>query len=183
MRGSWKAGYSRKNMLVGFVLLAVVTMILSACGGGGQVAGGGQGNALPTPVPAENIGSGAKSAAKDSYQATWDSYLRDSIAAYNQTEDIKIGMLQRYEKPAITSQNIAGLVKKVDLVQDNTKFNTSSNNTASAQAKFDVKFTFLNDDTDTRHCTLPVQVEQNPDDKLWYVINPGPLAVQSICTK
>jgi len=182
MRGSWKAGLSGQKMLVAFVLVAVVAMILSACGGG-QVAGGGNGNAIPTPKPAESIGSGAKSAAKDTYQATWDSYLRDSIAAYNQTEDIKIGMLQRYELPSTTAQDVGGLIKTVDLVQDNTKFNTSTNNTASGLAKFDVKYTFENGDTDTRHCSFSIQIQQNQDDKLWYVVSPGPLAVQSVCAK
>ena len=181
MRDIWKAGSSRRNWIVGMVLLAGVMVVLSACGGTPQVAGGGQGNALPTVRPAESIGSGAKSAAKDSYQATWDSYLRDSLAAANQTTDIKIGMLQRYEKPSITAQNIGGLVKTVDLVQDNTKWNVSANNTASALTDFDVKMTFANGDTDTRHCKVQVAIEQNQEDKLWYVINPAPLAVQSIC--
>jgi len=180
MRDIWKAGSSRRNMLVGMALLAGVMAILSACGGG-QVAGGGQGNALPTVIPAENIGSGAKSAAKDSFQATWDSYLRDSLAAANQTQDIKIAMFQRYEKPSITAQNIGGIVKTTDLVQDNTKFNVSANNTASALADFDVKMTFANGDTDTRSCKLQVAIELNPDDNLWYVLNPAPFAVQSIC--
>src|SRR5689334_6995939 len=96
MRNIWKAG--------SFGLALVVMMVLSACGGG-QVAGGGNGNALPTARPAENVGSGAKSAARDTYQATWDSYLRDAIAAQNQLQDINNSMRQRYEKPSITAQN------------------------------------------------------------------------------
>jgi len=180
MSDIWKAGSSRRNMLVGMALLAGVMVILSACGAP-QVAGGGQGNALPTVRPAENIGSGAKTAAKDSYQATWDSYLRDSLAAANQTQDIKIGLFQRYEKPSITAQNIGGIIKTVDLVQDNTKWNVSATNTASAMADFDVKMTFANGDTDTRNCKVQVAIELNPEDKFWYVINPAPLAVQSVC--
>jgi hypothetical protein len=172
-----------RKLLVGMALLAGVMAILSACGGTPQVAGGGQGNALPTVRPTENIGSSAKSAAKDSYQATWDSYLRDSLAAANQTQDIKIALLQRYEKPSITAQNIGGIVKSTDLVQDNTKFNVSANNTASAMADFDVKMTFANGDTDTRHCKLQVAIELNPEDKLYYMLNPAPFAVQAICSR
>jgi hypothetical protein len=157
-------------------------MVLSACGGG-QVAGGGQGNALPTVRPAEEVGSGAKSAARDTYQATWDSYLRDAIAAQNQLQDINNSMRQRYEKPSITAQNVGGLLKSVELVEDKTEWSTTGDSLAGAQAKFDVKLTFLNGDTDTRSCSIPVQVEKNADDNLWYVINPGPLAVLSICSR
>jgi hypothetical protein len=175
--GNFHSGWARS--LIAVAGMVVLPLVLASCG---ALGGGGGGNPLPTPLPAEQIGSSTKSQAKDSYQATWDSYLRDSIAAGNQIEDVKISMYQRYEKPSNTAQNLGGLLKQTDLLQDRTKFNVSANNTASALADFDVKITFANGDTDTRHCKPQVAIELNPDDKLWYVLNPAPLAVLSICS-
>ena len=157
-------------------LLALGVLALTACGGGGSP--------LPTPRPAEDVGTTADSAAKDSYQATWEGYLRDSIAAENQREGIKLSMLQRYEKPSITAQNTGGLLKETELVEDRTVFNLlNSATTASALAEFDIRITFVDGDTDTRTCKIQVSIEQDPETKLWYVINPGPLPIFNVCAK
>lgn len=171
---------SVSRILVGIALLGLLSAILSACG----ALGGGAGNPLPTPIPGEAVGSGAKSQAKDTYQATWDSYLRDAIAADNQNEDVKIGMLQRYELPSITKQNLSGILKSTDLLTDRTKFALNSTNTvASSLSDFDVRLTFANGDTDTRHCRVQISIQQNADDKLWYVVNPAAMSILSICGK
>lgn len=168
----------RLVLVLGSVL--VVALALAACGG--AVAGGGAGNALPTPRPAEDVGESASSAARDSYQATWDSYLRDSIAAANDLQRVKLQMLQRYEKPSITAQNAGGLMKQLDLVEDRTTFNLlNEQTTAASLAEFDIKVTLVNGDTDTRTCKVQVGVELNPDDKLWYMLNPAALNWDSIC--
>lgn len=173
MKGNRLFGQFKLSGVFGIALLAAV---LSSCGGAG--------NPLPTPRPAEEVGAGAKSQAKGTYQETWDSYLRDAIAADNQVEDIKISMLQRYQKPSSTKANLGGILKKTDLLEDRTKLAYGNQNTtASGLADFDVKMTFANGDTDTRHCKVQVSLELNPDDKLWYVVNPGPMAVFSNCTK
>ncbi len=172
---------SKVSRLMILVLALGVAVILSACGGG-NVAGGGAGNALPTPKPAENVGGSAASAAKDSFQGTWDSYLRDQIAAANDQQRVKLSMLQRYEKPDITSKNAGGLMKELALVEDRTKFNLiNSQTTASSVAEFDIKVTFVNGDTDTRTCKVQIGIEVNPSDKLWYVLNPAPLNWDSLC--
>jgi len=157
-------------------LLALGVLALTACGGGG--------NPLPTPRPAEDVGTTADSAARDTYQATWEAYLRDSIAAENQQEQIKLSMLQRYEKPSITSQNTGGLIKETELIEDRTVFNLlNSATTASSLAEFDIRITFVDGDTDTRTCKIQVGIEQDPESKLWYVLNPGPLPIHSVCAK
>jgi hypothetical protein len=164
-----------------FGMVIVLAVAFSACGGP-TTAGGGAGNPLPTTRPAEDVGGAASSAAKDNYQATWDSYLRDSIAAANDQQRVKLSMLQRYEKPSITAQNTGGLMKQVDLVEDRTTFNLiNEQTTASAVADFDIKITFVNGDTDTRKCSVQVGIELNPDDKLWYVLNPSALNWDSVC--
>ena len=168
----------RTALLLGAML--IVALALAACGG--AVAGGGAGNALPTPRPAEDVGAAASSAARDSYQATWDSYLRDSIAAANDLQRVKLQMLQRYEKPSITAQNTGGLMKQIDLVEDRTTFNLlNQQTTAASLAEFDIKVTFVNGDNDTRTCKVQVGIELNPDDKLWYVLNPSGLNWDSVC--
>jgi hypothetical protein len=172
----------KKKYLYNWVLAAsgilILSMLLSACG----ALGGGAGNALPTPKPGEDLGADTRSSAKDNYQDTWDSFLRDSIAAANQQAASDIDLLQRYEKPSITAQNLAGTLKSIELVEDRTSFNlVNQETTAAAKAEFDVRLTFANGDTDTRTCHIPAQIELDPDSKKWYVINPGPLAVFSVC--
>jgi len=169
----------KRFALVAALVLAV-SVTLAACGG--AVAGGGSGNPLPTTRPAEDVGGAASSAARDSYQATWDSYLRDSIAAANDLQRVKLSMLQRYEKPTITVQNTGGLMKSLELVEDRTKFNlVNQETTAASITEFDIKVTFVNGDTDTRTCSVQVGIELNPDDKLWYVLNPAALNWDTVC--
>lgn len=161
--------------LIGVVMLAA---LLSAC------AGGGAGSTLPTAIPAEQIGSGASGQAADSYQATWDAYLRDSIAVANLERTNKIGLLERYELPSITAKNLNGILKQIDLVQDRTTFSlNASGGRADSNAEFDVKLTYANGDTDTRTCKIAVAIEKDPDTNKWFMINPGPLEVFAICPK
>jgi hypothetical protein len=172
-RSSWKA------LIVGAITLFALTLVLAGCG----ALGGGSGNPLPTPVPGEVVGAAPKTQAKDTYQATWDSYLRDAIAADNQYEALRISMIQRYEKPSDTAKNLGGILKQTDLLTDRTALSLSTKNTiASGLADFDVRLTFANGDTDTRHCKQQVSLQLNADDKLWYVVTPVPLAVFSICS-
>lgn len=162
---------------------AAVMALLSACGSEGAAAGAGSGNPLPTPKPAENVGASARSAAAHSYQKTWDSYLKDALPPDNQVQGIKIAMLERYEKQSITQKDLGGIRKQTDLVADRTKFNlTNSGSTASAVTDFDVRITFANGDTSTRTCKFQVAIEQNPADKLWYVLNPAPFPVDNVCS-
>jgi hypothetical protein len=158
--------------------LLVLAAVLSACG----ALGGGGGNTLPTPIPGEELGEEARSQAKDSYQGTWDSYLRDSIAAANKVAANDIDMLERYELPSITKQNLPGTLSSVELVEDRTAFNiASSGGIAASNAEFDIRLTFANGDTDTRTCRLAVQIELDSESNLWFVINPAPLPVFNAC--
>jgi hypothetical protein len=184
---------------MGFLVLAAATVILvlSAC----SLPGGGSSgpeptarptdrpaqpedvaNPVPTPLPAENVGGEALSGAKDTYQETWNNYLRDSIAEQVADRQQKLAMLQRYENPSITDQNLGGLVEDIDLVEDRTVFNlTNQGNIASGNTEFDVRLTYANGDTDTRTCTPFVSMEREADDGLWYVVNPTQLQIFAVC--
>ena len=137
----------------------------------------------PTPLPAEDVGEQALSGAKESFQETWNNYLRDIIAEQVADRQQKLNLLQRYENPDITEQNLGGLLSDIDLVEDRTAFNVINNNTiASGTTEFDVRLIFLNGDADTRTCRYFVSLELNADDGVWYVINPAPLQVFANCS-
>lgn len=179
-------------------LIVVLSLSLAACSLPGVGGGGGAEatprpterpedaedapNVLPTAAEAEDVGGGALSGAKESYQETWNNYLRDIIAEQVADRQQKLELLQRYENPRITSENAEGLVNDIDLVEDRTTFNVTGNqNVAGSQSEFDVRVTYLNGDTETLTCSMPVQIELNAEDGLWYVLNPAPLQVFAVC--
>ncbi len=139
-------------------------------------------NVVPTPLPTEDVGEEALSGAKEDLEETWNNYVRDIIAEQVAERQQKLDLLQRYENPDITAQNLAGLVSDIDLVEDRTEFNVASGSrVATATTDFDVRLTFLNGDTDTRTCQYFVSLEQDQEDGLWYVINPAPLQIFASC--
>lgn len=174
-------------------LLALLTVALSACGalGGGNqptatpplptAVGGGEVAALPTPLPAEEVGTGASSGALDTPEGTWGNYLRDMIAEQNQAQSSKINLLERYEAPLITQKNLSTLVKAVSLVADRSKVNETKEGVAVVTSDFDIRLTKANGDTETRTCKITVQIERY--DSTWYVLNPQPLAIFSVCSR
>lgn len=165
--------------LVPLILFAVITVLLvSGC----STAGGRQesGNPLPTPRPAEDVGAAAQAAAKAPPETTWDNYVRDIIAEQVKQRESLISLRERYENPSITVQNLAGMVKDIDLVEDRTQFDIKDNS-ASTYTDFDVRLTFANGDTDTRTCRFNVTMEYVEEENVWYVLNPAPLAVFSVC--
>lgn len=177
-------------VIIALVLLVAglaALMFLGGIGAGvgvlsGAIGGGDQGNPLPTPLPAIDVGSGASSAAKETPQATWESYLSDIIAEQVSRQEAKITLFERYQDPDVAAQNVGGLVTDIDLVQDNTEFNFGSQSTyVNIMGDFDVRLTFANGDTDTRTCSLPVAMEFDQDDEVWYVVNPDALAVFVVC--
>jgi hypothetical protein len=179
--------------LSGLVLLVLVVVALSACGMGAAnqptptqplptAVGGGAVAVLPTPLPGENVGTGASSGALDTAEGTWGNYLRDMIAEQNQSLASKINLLERYANPELTQKNLAGTVKSLELVADRTKIDLNASSTvASVKAEFDVRLTFANGDSDTRTCKMGVEIDLK--DATWYVLNPAPLAVFSVCPK
>jgi hypothetical protein len=166
-------------------------LVLTACGG---VPGGGGGgdeappqreesdpiNPLPTPLPGEDVGEAAASAAKDTPEGTWVNYLRDIIAEQVSDREQKITLLERYQDPNITSANLEGLVEDIDLVEDRTEFSTGGG-IANTNADFDIRLTYANGDTDTQTCRIQVSMEYNEEDGVWYVINPAPLQIFAAC--
>lgn len=173
-------------------LLALLVIALSACGalGGGSqptatpplptAVGGGEVAALPTAMPGEDVGTGASSGALDTAEGTWGNYLRDMIAEQNQSLSSKINLLERYADPGITQKNLGGIAKSIELVADRTAITLNSNQTvATVRAEFDVRLEFANGDTDTRTCKLTIEADKK--DNLWYILNPAPLAVFSVC--
>jgi hypothetical protein len=139
-------------------------------------------NPRPTPRPDEDVGEQSLAGARDSYQETWNNYLRDSIAEQVADREQKISILERYQNPGILAANSGGLVEDISLLEDRTTFNLSNNGTfASAVANFDVRLTYVDGDTESRTCTPNVQIEFEPDDGLWYVINPAELQIFVNC--
>ena len=171
-------------------LLAILA--LTACGGIPGVGGGGDEiqpregeesdplNPLPTPLPAEDVGGEALSAAQDTPEGTWANYLRDMIAEQVSDREQKITLLERYQDPAIIQANLEGLVEDINLVEDRTEFNISGG-LATTNTEFDVRLLYANGDTDTQTCRLNVSMEFNEADGVWYVVNPAPLQVFAAC--
>jgi len=173
----------------GLVLLVVLVVALSACSGGGgeqptpvlpTAVGGGEVRELPTAPAGEEVGVGSTSGALDSPEATWGNYVRDMIAELNQAQASKISLLERYEAPSITQQNLGGLVKEVKLVADRSEVDVKKEGVAVVAGDFDVQLTFANGDADTRTCTMTVEIDEF--DGTWYVLSPQPLAVFSVCS-
>ncbi len=160
-------------VLVGMALTA--SLILSACGGGS-----GQVNPLPTPLPAEEVGTQAQAGAMDTPEGTWSNYLRDIIAEQVAQRVSKINLLERYQNPAITRQNLGGLVKNILLVEDRTTF-TISGGAASATTDFDIRLEYANGDVETRTCSFLVRLEKDEASGIWYVLNPEALQIFSVC--
>ena len=172
----------RNRWLVLGVLALVLTLLLSGCGTvRGLLGGGDSGNPLPTPLPSEDVGEQAQSAAKDTPEATWESYVRDVIAEQVKRQQARINLFERYQDPDITVQNVGGLVQDIDMVEDRTVFNITGGTLASSNVDFDVRLTFANGDTDTRTCRFNVGMEFNDEDGVWYVVNPEPLAIFVVC--
>ncbi len=163
--------------LIGFALLIVVSLIgLAACGGGGA------GNTIPTPQPGVDVGQEPAGHAGETVEETWEAYLRDSIAFQVARQQDKLALVERYQNPDHTAQNLGGLVEDIDLVTDRTAFQLNSSGTfATSTADFDVRITYANGDTQTRTCSYSVQIELDREDGVWYVINPAALDVFSFC--
>ncbi len=186
-----------RRSVAAVAILAALVMGLSACSLPGGAAEGPEPtpppterpdtpeeapNTIPTPLPGEDVGEQALAGAKETYQETWNNYLRDAIAEQVADRQQKLEILQRYENPAITEQNLGGLVENIELVEDRTVFNLTNNATvASANAEFDVRLTYANGDSDTRTCNPFVSLEYSAEDGLWYVVNPGQLQVFAVC--
>jgi hypothetical protein len=168
----------------------LATLVLSACGG---IPGGGGNepqprageesepiNPLPTPLPGEDVGGAAASAAKDTPEGTWANYLRDIIAEQVSDRQQKITLLERYQDPSITAANLEGLVEDIDLLEDRSEFSTGGG-IANTYADFDIRMTYANGDTETQTCHVNVSMEFNEADNVWYVVNPAPLQIFSAC--
>src|SRR5688572_18595660 len=102
--------FYRKALITGVLLIA-----LSGCAAAG---GGTPADTTPEPTPAEveDVGEESVSGAAESYEETWANYLRDSIAEQVSDRQQKLSILQRYEDPDITEQNLGGHVQDIDLI-------------------------------------------------------------------
>lgn len=183
-------GASRVSCLALVALLAVALSACGGLGGGNQptataplptAVGGGAVAELPTPLPGEEVGTGASSGALDTPEGTWGNYLRDMIAEQNQIQASQINLLERYQDPSLTQQNLKGTLKEIKLVADRSAITLSKNDTvAIVKWDFDVQLTFANGDSNTRTCKNK-NSEIDKKESTWYVLGPAPLAVFSTC--
>lgn len=163
-------------------------LLLAACSdaqpglrtSGGESRQAGEGNPIPTPIPGEEVGEEPQSAARDTPEGTWEGYLRDMIAFRVAELHNKIRLLERYENPDHTAQNLGGLAQDITLLEDRTSWNIRGNS-ASSLVEFDVRVTYANGDTDTRTCEFEVYMEYNEEDGVWYVLSPRGLANEVYC--
>jgi len=174
-----KARPGKRITMVGAGLLLLIIGSI-ACEQTGIGGGRNEGNPIPTPLPAEDVGVGAQSAAEDTPEGTWENYVRDIIAEQVARQESKLSLYERYQKPGITEQNLGGIVTDIDLVEDRTEFNTSET-LASSNVEFDIRLTYANGDTDTRTCRFPISLEYDSDKEVWFVVNPDALAVFAVC--
>ncbi|MGF1505194.1 MAG: hypothetical protein GYB64_18450 [Chloroflexi bacterium] len=162
------------------LILASALALLAACGGGvggDDVQEVGEQD-LPTPVPTEEVGAEAARSATNSPQATWDNYLRDTIAEQNRIRDLTVGLIQRYEDPELTGQ-ANQLLLNITLGEDRSEVNNTF-----VDADFDVRVEYLNGDTETLTCTYrkDFRLTENEDgETIYYIVNPAPLAVFALC--
>jgi len=141
----------------------------------------------PTPTPDEpplpaNVVDLPIPGASSDLQSTWDAYLADSLAFQVARMQDRLLFLGRYQNPTHLNQNMSGLMANIDLLEDRTTFVLSNGRTfASATADFDIRITFADGDTERRTCMFLVQMEVDPGNGLWYVINPVLLDPSSLC--
>jgi hypothetical protein len=176
-----------KSFFRPLLLMLLLSALLAACNQGGdddperveQDA-----PPLPTVADVEDVGNEALGGAAETYEQTWANYLRDAIAEQVRDRQQKLSLLQRYEDPDITAQNLPGLVKDINLVEggDRTTFEISNNETvASATADFDIELTYANGDEERRTCKPFVRMFKHIEDNKWYVEKPGALEVFAVC--
>lgn len=178
------AKFTPRLLTLSLMALLVAAIGLSACTTVGGVAElvDDDPNALPTARPGIEIGAEVQSAAGSSYEETWERYLRDSIAYQNDRQAVRLALIQAYQNPDHTAQNTGGLLQVVELVEDRSSFDLTNNSTfAQSYVDFDVRMIMVDGDTSTLTCNYTVQIEFNPEDERWYVINPTGLDVYSVC--
>lgn len=170
-------------------LIVGMALSLAACslpGSSAQPDTGGQRveqeapDVLPTIAVGEDVGQEALAAATEDYEQTWDNYLRDIIAEQVSDREQKINLLQRYEDPDLLTQRRE--VQGIELLADRSVLQLQSNNaTVIVKGDFDIRYTYLNGDTETVTCTQNFTMQKREADNLWYIVNPAPLQVFSVC--
>jgi hypothetical protein len=182
LRGIVRRAPLRRVLLVLGLALAVS---MTACSTLGRLLPGGQqdsaqGNPLPTPRPGEEVGAQAVSAAKDTPEGTWEGYLRDIVASRVAQMESRIALLERYENPDHTVQNLGGTWQNLALLEDRTEWRINGR-MASSFVDFDVRVTFANGDTDTRRCRFELFMQHDSGDGVWYVLSPRGLDAEFYC--
>lgn len=118
----------------------------------------------------------------ETYEETWDYYLRDSVAFQVRRIQDRVRFAERYQNPEQLAANMGGTMADVELVEDRSEFQLSNNDTfAQATVDFDIRVTYLDGDSVRFSCQYLVQIEQDTETGLWYVINPRILEVTTFC--
>jgi hypothetical protein len=169
-----------KRTASGLALAVLLVGVLALAGCGRNQP---QVNVLPEAPESVDVGAEAQGGVADTPEATWESYLADIIAEQVKQRESLVSLLERYQDPAITEQNLGGTMTDIDLVADRTVFTTNASGTlATTTTDFDVRVTYADGDTETRTCQFDLMFQWNDTGGVWYVVNPQSLAVFAVCT-
>lgn len=172
-----------RSLARNLILALAVSLVASACQQGEVLPEGG--NPLPTPRSGQFIGTQPVSQAASAPEATFQRYIRDSIAAQVALQQAKIAMRERYQDPNITEQDLGGIVTDISVLEDRTTFTLPREDVSNAKVDFDIRLTYADGDSETRTCLYEVHLQQavnTQGDAVWYVINPDAFPVFLSCS-
>ena len=165
------------------LLALVAALALGACRPAEVLPKGG--NPIPTPRVGEAIGTQPDSQAAAAPEETFRRYVRDSIAAQVALQQAKIAMRERYQDPAVTVQDLGGIVTDIAVLEDRTTFTVPKETVSNARVEFDIRLTFADGDTESRTCRYEINMRQGASsngESVWYVLNPDAFPVFASCS-
>jgi hypothetical protein len=166
------------------ILIVALAAGLAACQSNEVLPPGG--NPIPTPLPGEIVGTEPISQAAAIPEETVSRYLKDSIAAQVAAQQSKISLRERYQDPALTAQDLGGLIVEIAVLEDRTAVTLPKETAANAHVDLDIRVKFANGDTDTRTCQYEVNMQRGENtegEAVWYVVNPEAFPIFVNCKK
>lgn len=136
----------------------------------------------PTETPPYNYMevSALSGEPQDTFEGTFELYLRDAINQIVRLQRERIELRAHYEDPTVLGQDLGGLVVDASILEDRTTFTTLNADSMLAEADFDLTVDYANGDSRVTRCTWNVNIERI--EGTWYVVAPAefPLFVNCI---